>query len=90
MTQHTILSRLMREMIKYDSGDVKRIQHLVKVHDFARIIGIAEDMGEEELFVLEAAAILHDIGIHAAEAKYGNCSGKYQEELGPDEARTNR
>lgn len=87
MTQHTILSRLMGEMIKYDSGDVKRIQHLVKVHDFARIIGIAEGMNEEELFVLEAAAILHDVGIHAAEAKYGNCSGKYQEELGPDEAR---
>lgn len=87
MTQHTILSRLMGEMIKYDSGDVKRIQHLVKVHDFARIIGIAEGMNEEELFVLEAAAILHDVGIHAAEAKYGNCSGKYQEELGPDESR---
>ena len=85
MTQQTILSRLMGEMIKYDSGDVKLIQHLVKVHDFAHIIGIAEGMNEEELFVLEAAAILHDVGIHAAEAKYG--SGKYQEELGPDEAR---
>ncbi len=87
MTQQTILSQLMREMIKYDSGDVRRIQHLVKVHDFARIIGIAEGMNEEELFILEAAAILHDVGIHAAEAKYGNCNGKYQEELGPDEAR---
>ena len=87
MIQQTILSQLMREMIKYDSGDVRRIQHLVKVHDFARIIGIAEGMNEEELFVLEAAAILHDVGIHAAEAKYGNCNGKYQEELGPDEAR---
>lgn len=87
MTQQTILSRLMGEMIKYDSGDVRRIQHLVKVHDFAHIIGIAEGLSEEGLFVLEAAAILHDVGIHAAEAKYGNCSGKYQEELGPDEAR---
>ena len=87
MTQQTILSRLMGEMIKYDSGDVLRIQHLVKVHDFAHIIGIAEGLSEEELFVLEAAAILHDVGIHAAEAKYGNCNGKYQEELGPDEAR---
>ena len=77
----------MGEMIKYDSGDVRRIQHLVKVHDFAHIIGIAEGLSEEGLFVLEAAAILHDVGIHAAEAKYGNCSGKYQEELGPDEAR---
>lgn len=87
MTRQTILSRLMQETIKYDNGDVRRIQHLVKVHDFARMIGLAEGMSEEELFVLEAAAILHDIGIHAAEAKYGNCNGKHQEELGPDEAR---
>ena len=44
-------------------------------------------MDEEQLYVLEAAAILHDVGIHAAEAKYGNCHGKHQEELGPEEAR---
>lgn len=87
MTKQATLARLMRAMIKYDCGDVPRIQHFVKVHNFARIIGIAEGLGEEELFVLEAAAILHDIGIHAAEAKYGNCSGKHQEELGPDEAK---
>lgn len=30
---------------------------------------------------------MHDIGIHPAEAKYGNCNGKAQEELGSDEAR---
>ena len=39
------------------------------------------------IFVLEAAAILHDVGIHVSEARYGNCDGKHQEELGPDEAR---
>ena len=37
--------------------------------------------------MLEAAAILHDVGIHVSEARYGNCNGKHQEELGPDEAR---
>lgn len=64
-----------------------RIQHFVKVHDFARMIGVAEDVGSEQLFILEAAAILHDVGIHAAEAKYGNSHGKHQEELGPAEAK---
>lgn len=78
---------LMRAMVRYDKGDARRIQHLVKVHDFARTIAIAEGMDDEERFVLEAAAILHDVGIHAAEAKYGNCNGKHQEELGPGEAR---
>ena len=85
--QETKLSLLMRAMIKYDGGDVPRIQHFVKVHDFARMIGVAEDMESEQLFILEAAAILHDVGIHAAEAKYGNSHGKHQEELGPAEAK---
>ena len=85
--QETKLSLLMRAMIKYDGGDVPRIQHFVKVHDFASMIGVAEDMESEQLFILEAAAILHDVGIHAAEAKYGNSHGKHQEELGPAEAK---
>ena len=81
------LARLMQAMVSYDSGDVPRIQHFVKVHDFAAAIGRMERLDDDSLFVLEAAAILHDIGIHAAEAKYGNSNGKAQEELGPGEAR---
>ncbi len=83
----TQLARLMRAMINYDRGDAPRIQHFVKVHDFAATIGRLEGLDEETLFILEAASILHDIGIHPAEAKYGNCNGKAQEELGPAEAR---
>ena len=33
-----------------------------------------------------AAAILHDIGIHVSEEKYGSSNGKYQEKEGPAEA----
>lgn len=84
---NTQLAQLMRAMINYDSGDAPRIQHFVKVHNFAATIGVAEHLDEENQFILEAAAILHDIGIHPAEAKYGNCNGKAQEELGPSEAR---
>lgn len=32
------LALLMRAMIKYDGGDAPRIQHFVKVHDFARMM----------------------------------------------------
>ena len=81
------LAQLMRAMIKYDGGDAPRIQHLVKVHDFDRMIAIAEGLNQEDLFVLEAAAILHDVGIHVSAARYSNCTGKHQEELGPDKAR---
>ena len=80
------LVEVMKAMVAYDHGDVPRIQHFVKVHDFAAIIGIAEGLDEETQFVLETAAILHDIGIHPSEAKYGSSMGKYQEELGPAEA----
>ena len=40
------LARLMQAMIKYDSGDVPRIQHFVKVHDFAAMIGMMENLDE--------------------------------------------
>lgn len=80
------LARLMDAMIGYDHGDAKRIQHFVKVHDFATAIGKLEGLDEEMQFVLESASILHDIGIHISEQKYGSSSGKYQELEGPAEA----
>lgn len=80
------LSKLVMAMVHYDAPDTLRIQHFMKVHDFAATIGVAEKLDTETQFILEAAAILHDIGIHPAEAKYGNCHGVHQEELGPHEA----
>lgn len=80
-------AKLIRAMVDFDRGDAPRIQHFLKVHDFAATIAALEGLDEESSFVLETAAILHDIGIHPAEKRYGNCSGKHQEELGPAEAR---
>ncbi len=78
---------LIAAMVKYDHGDAKRIQHFMKVHDFAATIGRLEAIDEETLSVLESAAIVHDIGIHISEQKYGSCAGPYQEKEGPAEAR---
>lgn len=82
----TLLDRLAMEMIAYDKGDPKRIHHFLKVHDFARLIGVAEGLEEKTLFRLEAAAYVHDIGIHEGERRFGRNDGKIQEELGPAEA----
>ncbi len=79
-------AKLIRAMVEYDRGDVPRIQHFMKVHDFAVTIAQLEEVDEDTLFILETAAILHDIGIHPSEKKYGDCVGKHQEELGPAEA----
>lgn len=79
--------KLFMEMIHYYSGDAKRIQHFVKVHSFAKLIGEMEQLDEETRKILETAAYVHDIGIKPAERKYGKCNGKLQEQEGPSAAR---
>lgn len=81
-----MIQTLTQKMIEYFSGDPKRIQHFIKVHSFARYIGLRERLSEQEQFLLECAALLHDIGIKPAEEQYGECGGKLQERLGPPEA----
>lgn len=73
-------------MFLYDKGDPKRIQHFVKVYEFAKYIGKGEKLDEKTYKTLKLAAIVHDIGIHKAEKKYGQCGGKLQEKEGPPEA----
>ena len=80
-------ARLTTLMTAYNAGDPKRIQHFIKVYQLASVIGTLEQLDEETLFILETAAIVHDIGIHISEQKYGACDGKHQEQEGPAEAR---
>ena len=74
-------------MIHYDNGDPKRIQHTTKVHAYAALIGTEEGLDKETQFILESAALVHDIGIRASEKKYGHQNGKLQEQEGPAVAR---
>ncbi len=80
-----MISNLFLEMTKYFSGDQKRINHFVKVHSFAKLIGEREKLDDNSLFCLECAALTHDIGIKRGEELYGRNDGKIQEKLGPDE-----
>lgn len=73
-------------MTEYFRGDVKRIQHFMKVYTIARTIGINEKLPEDVQFLLEIAAITHDIGIRESERKYGSSLGEFQEQEGPPEA----
>ncbi len=77
------MSELALEMIKYYAGDIKRINHFIKVHGYAKAIAEAEKLDKRTLSILEAAAYVHDIGIKISEEKYGSCSGHYQEIEGP-------
>ena len=78
---------LIIRMTEFDKGDPKRIQHFVKVYEFAHVIGIKEGLDEKTQNILDIASILHDIGIRPAEEKYGKCDGKLQEIEGPAYAR---
>ena len=74
-----MINELHLAMIELYRGDAKRIQHFCKVHSYAKLIGETENIDKKSLFVLEVAALTHDIGIHMCEEKYGNCNGRVQE-----------
>lgn len=75
--------KVTQKMIEYYSGDVKRINHFMKVYSFAKTIGNLEKLPDKEQFLLEIAALTHDIGIKVSEEKYSSSAGKYQETEGP-------
>ena len=78
-----MINQLHLAMIELYKGDAKRIQHFCKVHSYAKLIAETENVDENCLFIIEAAALTHDIGIHICEEKYGSCNGKLQEKEGP-------
>ena len=78
---------LKGNMIEYYMGDPARIHHFLKVHSFAKLIGEEEGLDAETQEILEAAALVHDIGIKIAEEKYGSDAGPLQEKEGPTAAK---
>ena len=81
------MNQLLAKMVDYYAGDPKRIQHFIKVHSFAKWIGEQESLDKQTLEILEVTAMVHDIGIKAAEAQFGSSNGKLQEQLGPEIAK---
>ena len=80
------IAKLAALAAAYDAGDPRRVHHFMKVYAFARLIGQAEGLDEQTQEIQDTAALLHDIGIHAAERKFGACGGPLQEAEGPSAA----
>ena len=78
---------LILKMCEYEEGEVKRVNHFLKVYGFAKAIGEGEGLPDSQQEVLETAAIVHDIGIKVSLQKYGSSAGPYQEKEGPSIAR---
>ena len=83
----TRTDELLWRTLDFFAAMPRQSQHLLKVRDYAVLIGRGEGADAETLEEMEAAAIVHDVGIKPALAKYGRCGGELQEELGPQEAR---
>lgn len=82
-----INEQLIMQMTEFNRGDAKRIQHFMKVYEYAHLIGKLEGLDAETQKILDIASIMHDIGIRPSEEKYGRCDGKLQEQEGPVYAR---
>ncbi|MVX66898.1 HD domain-containing protein [Clostridium chromiireducens] len=81
------ISIIINEMIKYYSGDPRRVNHFLKVYSFAKAIGELEGLDKDTQNMLEVTAVMHDIGIKVSEEKYKSSAGNHQEIEGPPVAR---
>lgn len=72
--------KLIAALEEYFGSDIKRINHAKQVLDYAEAL-LRREGGDWHIVI--PASVLHDIGIKAAEEKYGCSRGKYQEKEGP-------
>ncbi len=80
-----MFTKIIEQMKTYFGQDKKRIDHALAVLNQAEQILTTEPNACS--LVVQAGAILHDIGIHNAEKKYNSTAAKYQELEGPPIAR---
>lgn len=76
------ISQIMEKMIAFSDGNIHDIDHLIRVWTYAKTIGELEGLDAQTQFILEVAAITHDIACPLCREKYGNTNGKHQEEEG--------
>ena len=76
------IAQIMEKMIAFSEGNIHDITHLSCVWTYAKTIGELEGLDADTQFILEVAAITHDIACPLCRKKYGNTNGKYQEQEG--------
>lgn len=76
------IAQILEKMIVFSDGNIHDIEHLIKVWTYAKTIGELENLDRDMQYILEVAAITHDIACPLCREKYGNTNGKYQEEEG--------
>lgn len=73
------ISKISKKMISFYNGNLPDIEHFLKVHAHAALIGRLEELDYTTQTTLEIAAIVHDIACPLCREKYGNTKGQLQE-----------
>ena len=76
------IAEIMAKMIAFSDGNIHDIDHLIRVWTYAKTIGELEQLAPDIQYILEVAAITHDIACPLCREKYGNTNGRYQEAEG--------
>ena len=74
-----ITAAAIEKMIDFYQGNLRDIEHFLKVWAYAKTIGEQESVDENTQGILELAAVVHDISCPLCREKYGNTNGKNQE-----------
>ena len=75
-------AQILEKMIVFSEGNLHDIDHLIRVWTYAKTIGELEGLDSRTQYILETAAITHDIACPYCRTKYGNTEGRHQEEEG--------
>ena len=76
------IAEIMKKMIDFSDSNIHDIDHLIRVWTYAKTIGELESLDAETQYILEVAAITHDIACPLCREKYGSTNGKHQEAEG--------
>ncbi len=76
------VSQIMNKMIAFSAGNIHDIDHFIRVWTYAKTIAELERLDGETQYILEVAAITHDIACPLCREKYGSTNGKHQEAEG--------
>lgn len=70
---------MINKMISFYGSNIHDIDHFLKVHAYASLIGTLEKLDTRTQNILEISAIVHDISCPLCREKYGNTAGHHQE-----------
>ncbi len=77
----------MKNALLYEAGHKRRTEHILKVYGMTQLIAASEGISDEDLKIISAAAILHDIPIKRCKELFNDACQNNQQKLAPEMVR---